>query len=228
MRVIDNKPLVKRYSLIAKALSFIGLATLVGGLVVSFTWPDKPYIPLYTLLIGFVMSNVGIHLTNRYVREPRPDDALTKALKTLDDAYSIYHFRLSASHAVIGPTGVFAILPKFQSGTVTWDDKHKQFRQANTGWVQRTFGQEGIGNPVLEALAEARRLEKQLKRKFGNDAPPVLPLIVFTNAKVEVVNLSQSPVPAFKAQYLSTFFKKSGRTTSLSLAQIAQLDGAHK
>ncbi|GBL17838.1 hypothetical protein EMGBS1_06580 [Chloroflexota bacterium] len=81
---------------------------------------------------------------------------------------------------------------------------------------------------MLEAQAEARRLEKQLKRKFGNDAPPVLPLIVFTNAKVEVVNLSQSPVPAFKAQYVSTFFRKSGRTASLSLAQIAQLDGAHK
>lgn len=228
MRVIDNKPLVKRYSLIAKALSFFGLATLVGGLVVSFKWPDQPYIPLYTLLIGFLMSNVGIHLTNRYVREPRPDDALTKALKALDDAYSIYHHRLDASHAIIGPTGVFAILPKFQSGTVIWDDKHKRFRQANTGWIQRTFGQEGIGNPVLEAQAEARRLEKQLKRKFGTEAPPVHPLIVFTNAKVEVENLAQSPVPAFKAQYLSTFLRKSSRTASLSLAQIAKLDSAQK
>ena len=228
MRVIDNKSLVKRYSLIAKALSFIGLATLIGGLVVSFMWPDRPFIPLYTLIIGFLMSNVGIHLTNRYVREPRADDSLTKSLKALDDSYSIYHYRLSASHAVIGPTGVFAILPKFQSGTVLWDDKHKRYRQANTGWIQRTFGQEGIGNPVLEAQAEARRLEKQLKRKFGNEAPPVLPLIVFTNAKVEVENLSQSPIPAFKAQYLSTFFRKSSRAASLSQAQIDQLDSTQK
>ena len=225
MRVIDNKPLVKRYSLIAKALSLIGLATLVGGLVVSFMWPDKPFIPLYTLLIGFLMSNVGIHLTNRYVRQPRPDDTLTKALKALDDTNSVYHYRLSASHAIIGPNGVFAVLPKFQSGTVTWDDSHKRFRQTNTGWLQRTFGQEGIGNPVLEAQAEARRLEKQLKRIFGNQAPPVLPLIVFTNAKVEVENLSQSPVPAFKAQYLSAFFRKATRSPSLSQAQLAQLDG---
>ena len=76
-------------------------------------------------------------------------------------------------------------MPKFQSGTVIWDDKQKRFRQSNTGWVQRTFGQESIGNPVLEAQAEARRLEKQLKRKFGDNAPSVSPLIVFTNLKVE-------------------------------------------
>ena len=78
---------------------------------------------------------------------------------------------------------------------------------------------------MLEAQAEARRLEKQLKRIFGNEAPPVHPLIVFTNAKVEVENLSQSPVPAFKAQYLSAFFRKATRTSSLSQAQLVQLDG---
>ena len=95
MRDIPNITHIKRSRRIGQYTSITGLVVLVGGLVYSFLQnanvdPEATvnpiadplaYIPFVTLFIGFVLSNVGICFSNRYVRPPVPHISLEKALK---------------------------------------------------------------------------------------------------------------------------------------------------
>ena len=185
MKVFSNDKLIRRNALFSKALSGIGLLVLLSGLALSFLRPTWTVLPFYTLITGFLLSNVAMALANRYVREPRPDRALASAIKALDDRYRLYQYRLPAQHALMTPSGVYAITPKFQGGSVEWDEQRNRFRHRGVSVFRRIFGQESLGRPVLEAGAEAQRLAKFLAKQFGEAAPPVFPLLVFTNPKVD-------------------------------------------
>ena len=224
MREITNEPLIKRNIILSKALSAAGLLVLISGLVVSFVRPDLSILPFYTLVTGFLLSNVGMYMNNRYTREPRPDLAISKALKGLDDRYRIYHYRLPATHTLIGPQGVYAIVTKFQGGKIWWDHKRKRLAHQGTSLFRRIFAQESLGNPIAEAGSEAQRLAKYLGRHFGDEAPPVFPLIVFTNPKIEIGELKNIPVPVLKAKRLNPYLRKLGKGDGLSDKQLVELE----
>ena len=44
---------------------------------------------------------VGIYFANRWVRKPRPEESLDKALKSFDDHYRIYHYPYRPCRATI-------------------------------------------------------------------------------------------------------------------------------
>lgn len=223
MRLVTNEPLIKRNAFIGKASSIAGLAVLLGGLVYSFKFPEQSYVPFITLLIGFLFSNVGIYFANRWVKPPRPDQALDAALKGLDDRYALYHYRLGGSHALICPAGVFALATKSQPGAI---------RFANGRWAQtgggsfflKLFGQEGLGNPSVEAASEAKRVHEWLAKALpGETLPSVNPVIVFTHPAA-VVEADDAPFPAMHAKKLKGYIRGLPKGPALSKAHLAQVD----
>jgi hypothetical protein len=230
MRLVTNEPLIKRNATIGNYATTAGLVVLVGGLIVSFYGRDNTsavvqMIPFFTLLIGFILSNLGIYFKNRYGREPRSDVALSAALKGFDDKYHLYNFYLPAPHCLIAPTGVYAITPKFQSGVVQWDGKRWKHKNANV--FLSFFGQEGLANPNAEAAADAESLAKFLAKKLGGDIPPVQSLIVFYNDKA-TIEAENPPIPTLHAKQLKEYLRKLGKGSSrqptLTPEQIAKLD----
>ena len=224
MKVFTNETLIKRNALFSKTLSALGLLVLLSGLAASFMRPEWHALPFYTLITGFLLSNVGMFLANRYVREPRPDRALTSAIKGLDDRHHLYHYQFPAQHTLVTPSGIYAITTKFQGGSVTWDETRKRFRHNGVSVFRRFFGQESLGRPLIEAGAEANRLAKFLAKKFGEDAPPVFPLLVFTNPKVDFGIVKNTPIPVLKAKRLNPYLRKRPRARTLSEEQLASLD----
>ena len=224
MRVITNEKLIKRNALLSKAISVVGLLVLISGLVVSFIRPEWSILPFYTLITGFLMSNMGMYLNNRYVREPRPDVAISNSMKGLDDRYRVYHYILPASHTLVGPPGVYAIVTRFQGGSISWNQKRKRFAHRGTSIFRRMFAQESLGNPIGEAGVEARRLAKHLEKQFGDQAPPVFPLIVLTNPKIEIGDLKNVPVPVLKIKRLNPYLRKRPKGTTLSEQQLQALE----
>lgn len=224
MKVFSNEKLIKRNALFSKALSALGLIVLLSGLAASFLRPEWYALPFYTLIIGFTISNVGMFLANRYVREPRPDRALTTATKGLDDRHRLYHYRFPAHHTLVTPSGVYAITAKFQGGSVEWDDNHKRLRHSGVSIFRRFFGQESLGRPLIEAGAEAQRLAKFLAKQFGENAPPVFPLLVFTNPKVDFGSMKATPIPVLKAKRLNPYLRKRPQSNTLSETQLEALD----
>ena len=76
---------------------------------------------LIVTLIGMILSQYGIFLDNRWGKRPRIDEVFDQALKGLDTKYSVFHYELGANHVLIGPGGIFILVPVVFDGTITFD-----------------------------------------------------------------------------------------------------------
>ncbi len=122
MRKITNEKLVKRNRVAGQVLTIASLAILGLSLYLSFQ-ASSQYISysFLGLILGFILSQVGIYFTNRWGRHPRPDEIIDNSLKGLDDKYSLYHYVTPVSHLLLGPAGIWIILPYSQGGTITYE-----------------------------------------------------------------------------------------------------------
>ncbi len=224
MRLVTNERLIKRNGRIGRVTSILGLAVLLGGLLYSFRFPEQSYVPFATLMAGFLLSNVGIYFANRWVKPPRPDQAVDSALKGLDDRYVLYHYRVGGNHVLGSPSGVYALIPKSQPGEVRFTGNRSQHRGGTI--LRNFFGQEGLGNPSMEAESEAKSTrEKMAKLLPGETLPPVSPVIVFTNES-PVVEADDAPFPTVHAKKLKGYLRNLPKRPTLSKLQLDKLDQA--
>ena len=68
MKTIKNEKLIKRNSIIGQWTSLGALAILGIGMYISFTKPDLFTYSIICLLIGFMMTQVGMYMGNRWGR----------------------------------------------------------------------------------------------------------------------------------------------------------------
>lgn len=227
MKIVKNESLIKRNGTIGNWVSLGALAVLGIGMYISFTRPDLFTYSLVCLLLGFVMTQVGMYMGNRWGRSPRRDEKLDAGLKGTHSEFSLYHYSAPASHLLVGPAGVWALIPYQQAGMVyyeknRWKVKGGGFMQA----YMRIFGQEGIGRPDLEAESEAVAAKKFLAKKMAESSvPEVKPLLVFLNDQVEL-EPGDSPIPAMKLKQLKNFLREESKNRKLSGLQIQQVNAA--
>ena len=190
MKVITNEVFIKRRVKIARWASLIGLGVLLLGLIASFN-EQSFYISLLALVIGFVLANVGSFNANRYFRQPRPDQVLAKVLRGFDNNYRLFNYTASVPHVLLTPSRVYTLMVKPHDGMIRRQGKRwrRDFRLRR---VLFFFGEEALGDPVRDARAEANRLSRELAKAFGEEVPPVEPLIVFTHPDVQFEE-SESP-----------------------------------
>src|SRR5512137_1634014 len=81
MKIVTNDRLIKRNAKIGQYTSLGALVVLGIGLYITFKYPTYFAYSLAALLIGFIMSQIGIHFTNRWGRNPHPDEIIDKSLK---------------------------------------------------------------------------------------------------------------------------------------------------
>jgi len=80
MIIVRNEKLIKRNTQIGKYSGIIAIVILGGGMYLSFQYQDLVIYSMVALILGFVLSQVGIFYTNRFGRSPRPDQELDNAL----------------------------------------------------------------------------------------------------------------------------------------------------
>ena len=223
MRLITNQNLVKRNLWIGKYAFIAGMALLVGAFAINLyalSQPQNPQLVLYAFaafLTGFTLTNLGTFFNNRWGR--RPDKGLADALRGLDDRYTLYNYRLGASHVLVGPSGVHVLLPKYQSGPIAFANG----KWANPGQSRGLFfglmARDPLGNPAVEAAAEAEGLSHFLKKRAPELDLAPQPLIVFLHPRAEV-DAKDSPVPAVYFKQLKEHLRRHPKGPTLSpLAQ---------
>jgi hypothetical protein len=184
---------------------------------ITFMRPEQFYLSVIALLVGFLLSQVGIFYTNRWSRKPRPDEMLEQALKGLDDRYGLYHYHTPASHLLVGPAGIWTLHPKTQRGSITYNKN--RWRQRGGGFLQgylRIFAQEGIGRPDLEIDSDVDGLSKYLKRHLPDfDLPPIQSALVFFHPEVNL-QVEDAPAPTLFAKKLKDFIRKTAKEKPLS------------
>lgn len=226
MEINSNERLIKRNARIGQITSITGLAVLAGGMILSFTRPEMFTISLVALLVGFGLSQIGIYFGNRWGRSPRPDEVLNDALKGLDGRYSIYHYTTPTSHLLVGPAGVWVLMPRHQAGTITYDENKKRWRQKGGNLYLKIFAQESLGRPELEIGTEINAVTSFLEERVGdNKLPEVSAVLVMTNEKC-VVDADNAPAPTLEDKKLKDFVRKTAKGKPISLDLVREIQAS--
>jgi hypothetical protein len=225
MKVITNEKLVKRYARIGQITTVGGLVVLAGGMFITFRNPEYASLAWLALLLGFGLSQAGLYFGNRWGRHPRPDELVDQGLKGLNDQYSIYHYSTPAAHLLVGPSGLWVIMPYFQAGKIIYQkNRWKIIGGSFTQKYMRLLGQEGLGRPDRESAAEV----ESLKKFFAKNLPDIEisdpnVVLVFVNPKAEL-EVDDAPIPTLPVKELKNVIRKSAKEKPLGLVTIAQIN----
>ncbi len=213
MKVVTNTKLIKRNSKIGQFTSIGALVILGIGLYISFKMPDKFAYSLGALLLGFFMSQIGMYYGNCWGRSPRPDELIDKSLKGLGREFTVYHYSTAASHLLVGPAGVWTLMPYYQSGVIVYEKK--RWKSKGGGFLKsylRLFGQENMGRPEIDSETEIQATSRYLARLLpeGSEVPPIKSLLLFTSPKVEL-KVEDAPLPAITPKDLKDFLREKSK-----------------
>ena len=216
MRIIRNDPFIKRRAKLARYFSLGSMGVLLLGLVISFS-NNIELLPIsfVALILGFIGSQVGIYLGNRYSRADRPDEVLAKSLKGFDDRYTLYQYTAPVGNLLLTPNACIVFVVKLQAGAIEF--RNGKWRHHVKG-LKRIFGfmtQETLGNPGQDADIEVSSLHRHLEKKLPGVEVPIQPVIVFGNPLADV-DAGTSPVPALHAKKLKDWLRGAGRSGGLS------------
>jgi hypothetical protein len=226
MNIISNESLIKRNARIAQIAMIAGLIILAGGMVVSFSpsYTRFFYLTLLSLVFGFILSQIGIYYTNHFGRHPRPDEQLNQALKGLDGKYTLYHYMTPVPHLLVGPAGVWVLLPRNQRGRITF--AKGRWRHQGGSLYLRIFAQEGIGRPDIDMSAETDKINLFFAKNLPEGtAPAIQTALVFTNpnVKIEISEDVDPPAKTVTADKLKEALRKGAKSSPLSPQAIQQI-----
>jgi hypothetical protein len=223
MRIIKNEKIIERNGKIGQWTS-LALVVLGGGMYISFSKPELFTYSVVCLVIGFIMTQVGMYMGSRWGKSPRPDEKLDAGLKGLHSEFNMYHYSSPVSHLLVGPSGVWVLLPYHQRGKISFEKN--RWKMKGGGFLQsymRIFGQENLGRPDLDAESETNTLQKFFAKKLDiSSIPEIKPILVFTTDEAEL-EVGESAIPAMKLKQLKEFLRQGGKNRSLSNDQIKKL-----
>lgn len=227
MKIITNDKLIKRNSRLGRIASYIGLAVMAGSMYVTFRYPQWITLAYILLFGGLALSQIGLYYGNRWGRRPRPDEQIDRALKGLDDRFALYHYIAPSRHFLVGPAGLWIIMPYYQTGKVVYENG--RWKQKGGGFFEgykRLFFQEGLGRPDLEIPAEVRNIEKYLKKTLpDSELPEPKAILVFTNDRAEL-DVRDAPVPTVSVLKLKETIRRVGKEKSISPEKVKLIQDA--
>jgi hypothetical protein len=208
MEYIVNEVRVERGARVGKIATFAGLGLLVAGLIVSLLMKESPmlWLSFLFLLLGLLISSVGTMNMNRWVREPRADQALAQGLKGFDDRYQLYNYFLPAPHVLLSPMGLYVLTAMGQDGVIRYDGT-KFRRDFSIGRLFRFLAEEGMGKPFAEANAQVEALRKLLDEHGVGEEVEIQNIVVFYNPRAELV-ISDPPRPVANPKGLKKAIRK--------------------
>lgn len=208
MKVFRNDALVERNKQISKYASIVGFVVLVGGLILGFVDPQRYLlVQVLALPIGWLLSQVGLYMAHRYLRRPRPDEALDEALDKVAREGRMYHYLLPVPHVLLMPAGPIVFVPKYQGGDISVEDD--KWRQRGVGIMRKMFSQESLGNPTKEAENSVAALASFINKHAPQvEEVPIGVIIVFTSKNSGDLQLEGSTIPAMHYTKLRGYFKQ--------------------
>jgi hypothetical protein len=230
MKIVTNEKLIKRNSTIGQVATISSLVILGGGFFLSVQSRDPNMIGVMwgALLLGFLLSQLGIYFGNRWGRRPRPDEVIDQSLKGMDDRYAIYHYTTPAAHVLVGPAGVWVLGVFTQAGKIIYDAKKKRWQQKGGNIAQkylRVFAQEGLGRPELEIEIDLEKITKHLQSKLPEgELPEIQAALVFIHPNADLSEVGEPPIPTLVGKDLKEYLRKTTKGKALSAEQIKQIN----
>jgi hypothetical protein len=112
------------------------------------------------------------------------------------------------SHLLVGPAGVWIILPYYQRGTITYEKNRWKQRGGGISLAYlKIFAQEGLGRPDLDLKSEINNLTSFFKKNLVIEPPSLNSVLIFTDKRA-VVNAEDAPIPTMPADGLKDFIRR--------------------
>jgi hypothetical protein len=196
---IDRKKIGTRAEL-SNLASIGGLVLLLASVLLPLFLPKAANFSFALMVAGLGTAMVGIYFANRWVRKPRPEERLDKALKGLADSYHLYHYpSLPSDHLILTPNGVVVLETIGLAGSFSYKGGH--WREAMTiGRALRFIVEEHIGDPIKSAYRSEQVLRERLE-KIAAGAVPIKPIVVFIHPAAEL-EIDTAPIPVVGAEKL--------------------------
>jgi hypothetical protein len=225
MRIIRNKRHIRAREIIGRYMPWVGIATLAIGWFLSFREPAWLTPMLVSLPVGVGLSMLGGFFNERYVGPLAHHDALTGALKGLDNQHVLLQYVLPVPHVLLEPGGCTVFVVKTQSGQVIHreEGRWKHFQRGK--FFRQLGGQEALGAPDLEAERQVRKLGRWLTSHLPGVEVPVRAAIVFVNPNV-TLDATASSVPAFYGKKVKAWLRGPGKLKPLPTDVHGQLTEA--
>lgn len=225
MKVVTNEPLIARRKRAANILAPIAMVMLLVGFVLNIlSLNDETINPTYfygmlgLLAGGFVLSTISSSLVNRWIKEPRADQALTETLRGFDNKHVLFNYTTVVPHVVVAYNRIYVVTTKNVDGKVSVkNDRWK--RSFSFMRFLRFFAEEGLGHPTIESEHHAQTLKNMLKDNLPEavaeeDGIPIEGLIVFTSPKVELT-VEGSRVPVMHLKQLKGHIRQNTKGAPL-------------
>ena len=210
MIIVRNEKLVIRNNRIGKYSGILSIVILAAGMYLSFQYQEQITYSFIALIIGFMLSQIGIYYSNRVGRSPRPDEELDSALKGLDDQYALYHYQSPVSHLLVGPAGIWMLLLYPQKGKIIYNEKRGRWKKMGGNIYLRFFAQDSIGSPDKEISSGINRLKKTFTKISELDMVDIQAAMVFSDEKA-VVEAENAPYPTLHARQLKKLIRKEAK-----------------
>lgn len=206
MRVITNEPLVEKRARAAQRGMTIGVVLLFGAMFLSFN-PRFVLLAYGLMLVGLVVVNWTGHAAGKWLRKPRVDQTLAKALKGLGHSHRLYSYLLPAEHVLLSPTGLYVLKAKLLDGRISCHGDSWR-RQLSLGRLVRMLSEERLGNPSKQAQSETEMMRRFVTSHLPDVDVPMQPIVVFVDPKVEL-SVVEPTVPVVPLRDLKAHLRES-------------------
>jgi hypothetical protein len=202
MKIWIDRQKVNARAATANYASVGGLLLLLASVVIPLFAPRTANFSWLATVAGGAIAMIGIYLANRWVRKPRPEDSLDKALKSFDDKSQIFHYpALPCDHVLLTPGGVVALEVVNLPGHFEYHDGRWK-ESMSIGRALRYIVEPRVPDPVVFSDLAIRDLADRLQDLLGGDITvPIKALMVFTHPAAEL-ELEGVSIPACKIEKL--------------------------
>jgi len=211
MIVLRDEARIARLKKIGQYASLIGFVVLIGALILGFVDPERYlFLQVLALPAGWLLTQVGLYMAHRYLRDPRPDEVLDDALRKVARDGRLYHYLLPAPHVLLTQAGVVVFVTKFQAGDISVEDD--DWEQKGVSLFRKLFSQESLGNPTKEAERSVSAIAGYIHKHAPEiEEVPIGAIIVFTTKDSGELDLDDSRIPAMHFTKLRGYFKQEAQ-----------------
>lgn len=221
MIIVRNHKLIKRSTLIGRYSSIIAILILAGGMYLSISQPEQLTYSLIALIAGFTLSQVGIFYSGKFSRSPRPDEELDAALKGFDDRYTLYHYQSPVSHLLVGPSGIWILVPYPMRGKIIYNEDRQRWKNVGSNLLAKFYGRDSLGKPNQDIDKGIKQLQNEFKKIPEFEIPEIKSVLVFTNQDAEV-DAENAPIHTLHARQLKKLIRKEAKGDQTLAASVSK------
>lgn len=200
MRVITNELRIKQGRRVGTVLFFVSIFVLTAGLILSnFIAVNETvilFVPCLVMPVGLVTTLLSVRLTNEWVRQPRPEEAIAEGLAGINRRSVLFNYFPPANHILITPEGIYTLTTRFQMTRfkITGDHWLDYKRRGPLAPFFQFMKQEGIGKPFEDAATDAANVQTVIDSVLPDSGIEVQPIVVFTHPRA-ILELEAPSIP---------------------------------